>query len=191
MISNENNAMNPGISTMLKKYRFAIGLALVIAAIYFTNRSVGTEAFGISVSNTKEMLSLLPPVFILVGLLDVWVPKETIIRYMGEDSGWKGILMALFLGSAAAGPLYVAFPITALLLRKRARLAYILFFLGVWSTTKLPILLYEISYMGLKFTAIHAAVGIPFFLLFSIIIEKVMPEDSRESLYRKAEMELP
>jgi len=101
MISNENNAMNPGISTMLKKYRFAIGLALVIAAIYFTNRSVGTEAFGISVSNTKEMLSLLPPVFILVGLLDVWVPKETIIRYMGEDSGWKGILMALFLGSAA------------------------------------------------------------------------------------------
>ncbi len=191
MVSNENNAINPGISTMLKKYRFAIGLALVIAAIYFINRSVGTEAFDISVSNTKEMLSLLPPVFILVGLLDVWVPKETIIRYMGEDSGWKGILMALFLGSAAAGPLYVAFPITALLLRKRARLAYILFFLGVWSTTKLPILLYEISYMGLKFTAIHVAVGLPFFLLFSMIIEKVMPEDSRESLYRKAEMELP
>ena len=191
MVSNENNAINPGISTMLKKYRFAIGLALVIAAIYFINRSVGTEAFDISVSNTKEMLSLLPPIFILVGLLDVWVPKETIIRYMGEDSGWKGILMALFLGSAAAGPLYVAFPITALLLRKRARLAYILFFLGVWSTTKLPILLYEISYMGLKFTAIHVAVGLPFFLLFSMIIEKVMPEDSRESLYRKAEMELP
>lgn len=191
MVSNENNAINPEISTMLKKYRFAIGLALVIAAIYFINRSVGTEAFDISVSNTKEMLSLLPPIFILVGLLDVWVPKETIIRYMGEDSGWKGILMALFLGSAAAGPLYVAFPITALLLRKRARLAYILFFLGVWSTTKLPILLYEISYMGLKFTAIHIAVGLPFFLLFSMIIEKVMPEDSRESLYRKAEMELP
>lgn len=137
------------------------------------------------------MLSLLPPVFIFVGLPDVWVPKETIIRYMGENSGWKGIIMALFLGSAAAGPLYVAFPITALLLRKRARLAYVLFFLGVWSTTKLPILLYEISYMRLKFTAIHVAVGLPFFLLFSMIIEKVMPEDSRESLYRKAEMEFP
>lgn len=191
MGSNEKNALNPGISPILRKYRFAIGFALIIAAISTINRSIGTEAIDISVSNTKEMLSLLPPVFILVGLLDVWVPKETIIRYMGENSGWKGILMALVLGSAAAGPLYVAFPITALLLRKRARLAYILFFLGVWSTTKLPILLYEISYMGLKFTAIHIAVGLPFFLLFSMIIEKVMPEDSRESLYRKAETELP
>ena len=133
--------MKPGIFTLLRKYRFAIGFALTIAALYFTNRPVGTEAFNISVSNTLEMLSLLPPVFILVGLLDIWVPKETIIRYMGENSGWKGILMALFLGSAAAGPLYVAFPVTALLLRKKARLAYVLFFLGVWSTTKLPIVL--------------------------------------------------
>ena len=137
------------IFTLLRKYRFAIGFAFTIAALYFANRPVGTEAFDISVSNTIEMLSLLPPVFILVGLLDVWVPKETIIQYMGENSGWKGILMALFLGSAAAGPLYVAFPVTALLLRKRARLAYVLFFLGVWSTTKLPIVLYEISY-GIK-----------------------------------------
>jgi len=191
MVNNENAVMKPGIFTLLRKYRFAIGFALTIAALYFTNRPVGTEAFDISVSNTTEMLSLLPPVFILVGLLDIWVPKETIIRYMGENSGWKGILMALFLGSAAAGPLYVAFPVTALLLRKRARLAYVLFFLGVWSTTKLPIVLYEISYMGLRFTAIHVAVGVPLFLLFSLIIEKVMPEETREALYRKAELELP
>lgn len=104
MASNENNALKPRISAILRKYRFEIGFALTIAAIYFTNRSVGTEAFDSSVSNTIEMLSLLPPVFILVGLLDVWVPKETIIRYMGENSGWKGIIMAFFPGICSFRP---------------------------------------------------------------------------------------
>lgn len=175
---------------LIKKYRFAVSFALLIAALYYIKRPIGAEAFSISIANTREMLGLLPPIFIFVGLLDSWVSKETIIRYMGENSGIKGVLMALFLGSAAAGPLYVAFPIANLLLKKRAKLTYILFFLGVWSTTKLPILLYEISYMGLKFTAIQVGVSLPLFLLFSLIIEKILPEYEKEELYRKAELEL-
>ena len=62
-VNTENAAMKPGIFTLLRKYRFAIGFAFTIAALYFANRPVGTEAFDISVSNTIEMLSLLPPGF--------------------------------------------------------------------------------------------------------------------------------
>lgn len=44
--------------------------------------------------------------------------KETLMKYMGEKSGIYGILFSLLLGGIAAGPLYVAFPIAALLLKK-------------------------------------------------------------------------
>jgi uncharacterized membrane protein YraQ (UPF0718 family) len=173
----------------VKKFRFVIFFAFIITSLYFTDMAEGIKAFNISLSNTKEMLGLIPPVFVLMGLLDTWVPKETFIRYMGEASGVKGVLTALLLGSAAAGPLYIAFPIAMLLIKKKAKLAYVFFFLGVWSTTKIPLLLYEISYMGARFTAIQIAVCIPLFLLLSLMIEKNLSLEDRETLSRKAESE--
>jgi uncharacterized membrane protein YraQ (UPF0718 family) len=174
---------------LVKRFRFAIIFAFVIIALYFTDTAEGIKAFNISFSNTKEMLGLIPPVFVLMGLLDAWVPTETFIRYIGEASGLKGVFTALFLGSAAAGPLYIAFPIAMLLIKKKAKLAYVFFFLGVWSTTKIPLLLYEISYMGARFTAIQIAVCIPLFLLSSLVIEKTLSAEDKESLCRKAELE--
>lgn len=157
--------------------------------MYFIDMPAGIKAFDFSLSNIREMLGLIPPIFIFMGLLDSWVPKEAFIKYMGENSGLKGVFTALFLGSAAAGPLYIAFPIAVLLIKKRARLAYVFFFLGVWSTTKIPLLIYEISYLGIKFTAIQVAVCIPLFFVFSLVIEKILSEDDKELLYRKAESE--
>lgn len=95
----------------------------------------------------------------------------------------------MFLGSAVAGPLYIAFPIAVLLIKKRARLAYVFFILGVWSTTKIPLLLYGISYMGRKFTAIQVAVCIPLFFVFALVIEKILSENDKDSLYKRAESE--
>jgi uncharacterized membrane protein YraQ (UPF0718 family) len=157
--------------------------------MYVIDTPAGVKAVDFSLSNIKEMLGLIPPIFVFMGLLDSWVPKETFIKYMGENSGLKGVFTALFLGSAAAGPLYMAFPIAVLLIKKRARLAYVFFFLGVWSTTKIPLLLYEISYMGVKFTAIQVAVCIPLFFVFSLAIERILSKNDKESLYRKAESE--
>lgn len=170
----------------LRKYTLAITMAVIVLIMYFINKETGIKALNITLTNTKEMLSFLPPIFILVGLLDVWVPKETMIRFMGQDSGLKGIGTAFILGSAAAGPLYAAFPIAALLLRKGARLAYVLFFLGAWSSTKLPLLLYETASLGLKFTIIHVGVSIPAFIAIAFLIEKLTDKNSLELIYEKA-----
>lgn len=186
-VRSESKSVKMRAVTLAKRFKFAIFFGFVIIALYFVDTTEGIKAFNISLANTKEMLSLIPPVFVLMGLLDAWVPKETFIRYMGEASGLKGVLTALFLGSAAAGPLYIAFPIAMLLIKKKARLAYVFFFLGVWSTTKIPLLLYEVSYMGARFTAIQISICIPLFLLFSLLIEKTLSVEDRESLYRKAE----
>lgn len=172
---------------VLKTYGFAIVMALVMAGLYLVDQQTGTKAMTVTLSNTREMLTFLPPIFILVGLLDVWVPKETMIKYMGHGSGIKGLLIAFFLGSAAAGPLYAAFPIAALLLKKGARFAYVMFFLGAFSSTKLPLLLYETASLGLKFTLIHITVGITGFLVTSYMIEKMIPEESLEEIYNKAQ----
>ena len=75
--------------------------------------SLAQETASSLLGQTKTMLLVVPPIFIILGLLDVWVPRETMMRFMGPGSGPKGPLIAFALGSAAAGPLYGAFPIAA------------------------------------------------------------------------------
>lgn len=171
---------------ILKAYKWGIVLFAIIVGLYVYNQSLGIEAMGITLLNFKEMLLLVPPIFILMGLMEVWVPKETLTKYMGRGSGIKGFLIALVLGTAAAGPLYVAFPIGVMLLKKGARLSNVIFFLGVWSTTKLPVLLFEVASIGLEFTLIQVGVSLPLYLISAILIEKTESRDITKLINRDA-----
>lgn len=170
----------------ISKYKWTIIMLLLLITIYFINKNVGINAYDNTISNFKSMLEVLPPILMLIGLLDVWVPKETMIKYMGANSGIKGILIALFLGSLSAGPLYAAFPIAAILIKKEAKFAYVLFFLGAWSSSKLPILIYELTYFGKMFTIIHVISNLLLFLIGSLIIEKVMTQKTLNNVYSSA-----
>lgn len=171
---------------LIKKYKWSIITLIMIITMNIVAPSSGASANQITLSNFKSMLGILPPILLLIGLLDVWVPKEVMIKYMGESSGVIGILVALLLGSLAAGPLYAAFPIAAILLKKRARLSYVMFFLGVWSTAKLPMVMFEYTSFGGTFTFVHIASNLLVFLIGAFVLEKVMSDDNKEEVYRLA-----
>lgn len=170
----------------IKKYRFAILFGLISIILTFFIPLTEVKPLMVSAKNAKEMLTVLPPIFILLGLLDVWVSRETMIRYMGEESGFKGILFAFVLGTAAAGPLYAAFPIAGILLKKGAKFSNILVFIGTWSTAKIPMLLMEGSYLGMKFMTIRFILSMAGILLITIITEKALNQKDRELIYEKA-----
>ena len=167
--------MNKWIS-FIKTFKWLFFFAALLIGIYLVYPETGTRAWTLTLSNIFSMLKILPPIFILIGLLDAWVPRETMIKHMGKDSGIKGILIALVLGSFAAGPLYAAFPVAAILIKKGARLSYVLFFLGVWSTSKLPMVLFEVTSFGLTFTLIHIISNLVIFLVGAIVIEALLGE---------------
>lgn len=162
----------------MKVYKWAIIFFVVQIAIFFINNAVGKSAFHITLSNLKQMFLLIPPIFIIMGLMDVWVPKETLIKYMGQGSGISGLLIAFVLGTIAAGPLYVAFPMGVLLLKKGAKLSNVIFFLGVWSSAKLPIILFEVASLGANFTLLHIAISLPLYLLIAFYIEKSVSKEA-------------
>ncbi len=105
------------------------------------------------------------------------------IKLMGEKSGYVGMLLAFLLGSAAAGPLYAAFPLAGVLLKKGSKLSNVLIFIGAWSTTKIPMLLFEYSAMGWKFTLIRFIINIPGIILIAYITEKLLSKKEKEMLY--------
>ncbi len=183
-------APQPGIKSLLKKYRLFLLILAINLALLVIRPDIGARSFELTWKNLIEMLSVLPPIFILLGLLDVWVKRETMVKYMGEKSGLVGILIAYFIGSAAAGPLYAAFPVAGVLLRKGSRPLNVFIMLGAWSTTKIPLLLFEASAMGLKFTLIRLVLDVFGIAIIAFFSDRLLTHEDKKGIYARAEAQV-
>ena len=170
---------------ILKRYRMTLILILVWAALWAFRADWGWNITVKTGSSFRELLSVLPPIFILLGLLEVWVPREVIIKNMGDHSGFRGIFLSILLGAAAAGPLYVAFPVALTMLKKGARFGNIVTFLFSWSTLKLPLLLFEAASLGWHITIVRAAVNLPAIILMGYLVDRLMPQKEKDELREK------
>jgi uncharacterized membrane protein YraQ (UPF0718 family) len=122
-----------------------------------------------------EVIKFFPPILILMGLLDAWVPKEKIQSYLGNGSGLRGIVLAILLGTAAAGPLFSAFPIAKSLSEKGVRTANTVIFLGSWATIKIPMFIMECNFLGVRFALLRLVITLPFIVLIGFLIERLIP----------------
>ncbi|WHH61666.1 permease [Petroclostridium sp. X23] len=172
----------------IQRYKFFMVTILIIGMITIINQSIGLKALGVAGYSFKEMALVIPPVFILLGLLDVWVPREMMVKYMGEGSGLRGIILAILLGSAAAGPLYGAFPVAAVFMKKGAKFNNVLIFIGAWSTTKIPMFLFEMSALGAKFALTRLLIDIPGIIVIAYALSLLTSAQEVERIYKKAEM---
>jgi uncharacterized membrane protein YraQ (UPF0718 family) len=126
---------------------------------------------------------VLPPIMILLGLMDVWISRERMMKYMGKDSGILGILLAIIIGSIGAGPMYAAFPFTAVLLKKGVRFSNIIIFMNAWCVTKIPTVLFEITYLGYEFTALRLAINVPGIIIMGYLTERFIGETELINVY--------
>lgn len=175
------------MKAIFKRYRAFLVVAIALGVFTLINREIGLKAIGLSAYQFKQMLFVIPPIFVLLGLLDVWVPRETMVKYMGEGSGLKGIVLALLLGSAAAGPLYGAFPIAAVFMKKGVKFSNILIFIGAWSTTKIPMFLFETASLGAKFAVTRLLVDIPGIIVIAYVLAKFISKQEIQKIYENAE----
>lgn len=171
----------------IKRYKLFLLFFTINIVLLIINPQVGKKSMELTKANITEMMSVIPAVFILLGLLDVWVERETMMKYMGYGAGIKGAVLAFLMGSAAAGPLYAAFPIAAILLKKGVRLSNVFIFIGAWSTTKIPMLLFETSNLGWRFMVLRLVCNMVGIVCIAFIIEKTTKEKEKEALYLKAQ----
>ena len=173
---------------IIKRYKIFIILLVINTIILVIKPDIGFKSFQLTKNNALEMLSILPPVFILLGMLDVWIKRETMIKFMGERSGIVGVMLAFLLGSAAAGPLYAAFPVAVVLLKKGSKFSNVLIMIGAWSTTKIPLLLFEASSMGIKFMIIRFVLDVFGIAIIAFTTEKLLSKEEIGEIYNRASL---
>lgn len=168
----------------IKRYLPLIIVLIIGVIIYIFLPENGDKATKTILYSLKEMALIIPPIFILLGFLDVFIPRETIMKYMGDKSGFKGILLSIVLGSAAAGPLYAAFPIASVFMKKGVKFTNIMLFIGAWSTTKIPMFLFEITSLGVKFALIRLGLSIIGIFVIAFVLNKVISKEEQKSIYQ-------
>jgi uncharacterized membrane protein YraQ (UPF0718 family) len=120
-----------------------------------------------------QMLEIFPAVMILSGLLKIFVSKDIVGKYLGKTSGFRGLIIAVLLGTLPEGPLYIAFPLVKELREKGAKVSNLIIFMSAWACIKIPQELVELQFLGLKFMALRLTLTIIFVIIMGLFAEKI------------------
>ena len=133
-----------------------IAIALVIIAY---QRGGGEHITGLKLTGNilLQITPLLIFAFIVAGMIQVLIPAEMISRWIGTESGLRGVLIGTVVGGLMPGGPYVSLPIAAGLLRTGASIGTIVAFTTGWSLWAISRLPLEIGIMGWKFWLIRLA----------------------------------
>jgi len=131
----------------------------------------GKRATDITWTYFLDMVQILPAVLVLMGLFGVWISKDAVVRYLGTGSGLRGMGLALLMGTLPTGPLYVAFPMADMFLRKGASVRNVVAFLSAWACIKIPQELVELRFLGPQFMALRLGLTVVFVALMGWTIE--------------------
>ena len=137
-------------------------LALILLLIgYYKGQGQHISGMGQALNMTVEILPLLAFAFIIAGMIQVLLPQELLSKWVGVESGMRGILIGTVAGGLSPGGPYVSLPIVAGLLRSGASVGTMVAFLTGWSLWAIARLPMEVGIIGWEFTLIR--IGSTFF----------------------------
>lgn len=171
----------------LKKHWLLTAVIAVSMLMLIFQPQTEIDALRFTGKNFLNFLFMLAPIFICIGLMDVWIERDTMIKIMGEKAGFKGIIVALLLGMVTAVPLYALLPVAGVLLKKGSRIFNVMVFLCASASIRIPLLLFEISSLGWRFTFVRFGSNIVVVFIIAFVIEKLLSETEKKSIYENAD----
>jgi len=136
-----------------------MGTLAVTLIVFGYSKGEGQHISGLksAFTMTVEILPLLFFAFIVAGMIQVLLPHEMISRWVGVESGMRGILLGTVAGGFSPGGPYVSLPIAVGLLRSGASIGTMVAFLTGWSLWAVARLPMEVGILGWKLTLIRVA----------------------------------
>jgi uncharacterized membrane protein YraQ (UPF0718 family) len=134
---------------------FVLALIVLVLAIIAWRQGGAEFAAEGAITGGKLLwheILLLAAAFLTAGLIQTLVSKEMVERWLGSESGWKGLLLACLGGALIPGGPYVYYPIAGALLQSGAGLGVLISFVtakNLWSISRLPI---EFALLGSELT---------------------------------------
>ena len=134
-------------------------MGVLAAALVFVGyfRGQGEHITGLksALTMTASIMPLLIAAFVIAGMVQVLLPRDVVSRWVGTESGIRGILIGTVAGGLTPGGPYVSLPVVAGLLHAGAGIGTMVAFLtgwSLWAFSRVPL---ELGILGWKLTLIR------------------------------------
>lgn len=156
----------------------AVLVAIVAsAAAYVFWRDGPAQSLEVVWADTGLFARMLPNVLagcLIAALVAVLLPRETIVRWVGKDSGLKGILIAAGAGIIVPGGPYTIYPLAAAFLGAGADVAAVVTLITSWTTIGLSrALVWELPFLGFDFVLWRWLAALPLAVLAGLIVRVI------------------
>lgn len=170
------------MNKIIKEALIYILLGLVILIILFSlSKQKAIQVSSIILKTFKNTILIITSVFIIIGLIQVWIPSETIVKLLGEEAGFKGLLFASTVPLFIGGSLFTFLPLLKTLKDKGASISSIVAFIVAWGG-KFPLIPLEIHFMGWKFALLRLTLNFPFAIIAGLTTQFLMDKFSKHEI---------
>lgn len=107
-----------------------------------------------------NVLPLLVCAFVLVGFMNILIPEKMLQAWLGEEAGWRGLLIGPLVGALIQGGPYAFFPLFDAVFRQSTSTGTAIAMITAWGMINVGHLPYEFTFLGPRFVALKYAVYI-------------------------------
>lgn len=159
---------------------FFVFLALAIAGGVAVLVWKGDEVFVATLQKDLILFVRLAPQILggmlVGGFISVLIPNDVIARWLGRESGFRGMLIAVIAGIITPGGPIISFPVVLALAVAGADIGALLAYLTAWGTLGLSrIIIWEIPFMGLDFATVRFIASIPLPFIAGYLVRQLPP----------------
>ncbi len=151
-----------------------MGVIAIVLLVISYQKGGGEHILGLKSAGNilLQIAPLLIFAFIVAGMIQVLVPSEMISKWVGAESGFRGVLVGTAVGTLTPGGPFISMPIAAGFLRTGASIGTMVAFMTAWSLLGLHRLPLEVGVLGWQFMLIRLACVFFFPLIAGLIANK-------------------
>ncbi|MSP51426.1 MAG: hypothetical protein EXQ91_03410 [Alphaproteobacteria bacterium] len=165
-----------------RKRNIELGETFVVALLVASGAGCaylrGWEGIWRALRFSADLLLEITPMMVLslvlAGLVQVLVPHEKVSRWLGADSGWRGLTIASVAGALVPGGPWASFPLLFAIGAAGADIGSLVAFLSAWELLAISrIVVWELPMMGGEFVFIRLVASIALPVLAGIIARRI------------------
>ncbi len=148
-----------------------IGAALVLlVTVYLKSPQSAAKGLNSAIALIVAIAPRMLAAFVIAGLIQAVIPEESIVRWMGKGSGFKGISIGTVIGTLTPGGPMTHFPVVATLFKMGVGIGPLVSYLTAWGLFGLQrIIMWELPFLGPRVVLIRVASSILFPFLAGVL----------------------
>ena len=161
-----------------------IAVAVVVSAVIVYRRDGQARFLEIFFSDVELFLDILPKVLaacLSASFVAVLMPREVVLRWVGAESGFLGIVIATVAGVICPGGPITIFPIAAAFVAIGADTGAAIAFITSWTLLGYArVLVWELPFFGGHFVVWRILIAVPLPIVAALVARAVAAVQARK-----------